>query len=39
MIKKSKKKAIEIEIAFFSFPWESKESYIGSFLLCFTYPS
>ena len=31
--------AIEIEIAFFSFLWESQGSHIGSFLLCFTYPS
>ena len=39
LIKKSRQKAIDIEIAFFSFPWESQGSHIGSFLLCFTYPS
>ena len=36
---KSRQKAIEIETAFFSFPWESQGSRIGSFLLCFTYLS
>ena len=30
---------IEIETAFFSFPWESQESHIRSFSLCFTYLS
>ena len=37
LIKKSRQKAIEIEIVFFSSPWESQGSHIGSFLLCFTY--
>ena len=36
---KSRQKAIEIEIAFFSFSWESQGSHIGSFLLCFTFPT
>ena len=39
LIKTSRLKAIEIEIAFFSFPWESQWSHGGSFLLCFAYPS
>ena len=40
LIKKSRQKAIEIEIAFFfSFPWESQGWHIVSFLLRFTYPS
>ena len=39
LIEKSRQKAIEKEIAFFSFPWESQGAHIGSFLLCFTYPS
>ena len=39
LIKKSRQNAIEIETAFFSFSWESQGSHIGSFLLCFTYPS
>ena len=38
LIKKFRQKAIEIEIAFFSFPWESQGSHIGSLLFCFTYP-
>ena len=32
-------KVLEIETAFFSFPWESQGSHVGLFLLCFTYPS
>ena len=38
LIIKSRQKAIEIETAFFSSPWESQGSHIGSFLLCFRYP-
>ena len=36
---KSRRKAIEIVIAFFSFSWKSQGSHVGLFLLCFTYPS
>ena len=39
LLKKSGQKAVEIETAFFSFPWESRGSHIGSFPFCFTYPS
>ena len=39
LIKKSRQKAIEIEIAIFLFLWESQGSLIGSFLSCFSYPS
>ena len=39
LIKKSRQKAIKIEIAFFPFPLESQGSHIGPFLLCLTYPS
>ena len=39
LIKKSRQKSIEIEIAFSKFPWECQGSHSGSFLLSFTYPS
>ena len=39
VFKKSRQKAIEIEIAFFSSVCQSQGSHIGPFLLCFTYPS
>ena len=39
LVRQSRQKAIERENCIFSFPCESQGSHIGSFLLCFTYPS
>ena len=39
LIKRPRQKAIEIEIAFFNSLGKSLGMHIGSFLLCFTYPS